>query len=150
MSFVKPLMVPTVFEFSEDEIEAIFGNQQNTAILFRDPADKAADFMTVFEDAAKANKGKVLFAYSGISEGIQERLAEFMGVTKDDLPVLRIIMPADMKKFECNIKPSELTVESVGSFVQDVLDGKIKPHLKSEKPVDNTGAAVTIVVGENF
>lgn len=27
MSFVKPLMVPTLFEFSEDEIEAIFGNQ---------------------------------------------------------------------------------------------------------------------------
>jgi len=150
MSFVKPLMVPTVFEFSEDEIEAIFGNQQNTAILFRDPADKDADFMKTFEEAAKANKGKVLFSYSGVSDGIQERLAEFMGVTKDDLPVLRIIMPADMKKFQCETKPAALTVEKIGSFVQDVLDGKIKPHLKSEKPVDNTGNALTVVVGENF
>lgn len=26
-AFVKPLMVPTVFEFSEDEIEAVFGQQ---------------------------------------------------------------------------------------------------------------------------
>jgi len=26
-NFVKPLMVPTVFEFTEEEIEAIFGNQ---------------------------------------------------------------------------------------------------------------------------
>jgi protein disulfide-isomerase A1 len=64
MNFVKPLMVPTVFEFSEDEIEAIFGNQQNTAILFRDEADKDADFMKVYEEAAKTHKGKVLFAYS--------------------------------------------------------------------------------------
>lgn len=149
-AWVKPLMVPTVFEFSEDEIEAIFGNQQNTAILFRDPADKDADFMKTFEEAAKANKGKVLFSYSGVSDGIQERLAEFMGVTKDDLPVLRIIMPADMKKFQCETKPAALTVEKIGSFVQDVLDGKIKPHLKSEKPVDNTGNALTVVVGENF
>ena len=49
MNFVKPLMVPTIFEFSEDEIEAIFGNQQNTAILFRDEADKEAGFMKTFE-----------------------------------------------------------------------------------------------------
>jgi hypothetical protein len=27
VNFVKPLMVPTVFEFTEDEIEAVFGQQ---------------------------------------------------------------------------------------------------------------------------
>lgn len=70
MSFVKPLMVPTVFEFSEDEIEAIFGNQQNTAVLFRAPEDKDAGFMTTYAEAAKAHKGKILFSYSGVSEGI--------------------------------------------------------------------------------
>jgi protein disulfide-isomerase A1 len=150
IAFVKPLMVPTVFEFSEDEIEAIFGNQQNTAILFRDPADKDADFMKTYEEAAKTHKGKVLFAYSGITDGIQERLAEFMGVTKEHLPVLRIIMPADMKKFQHPGAVSELTVESIGSYVQDVLDGKVKPFLKSEAPVDNTGKPVSVVVGENF
>ena len=150
MGFVKPLMVPTVFEFSEDEIEAIFGNQQNTAILFRDPSDKDAAFMKTYEEAAKAHKGKVLFSYSGISDGIQERLAEFMGVTKDHLPVLRIIMPADMKKFQHPGKVSELTVDSIGTYIQEVLDGKVKPFLKSEKPVDNTGKPVAVIVGENF
>jgi len=39
--------------------------------------------MKVFEEAAKTHKGKVLFSYSGVSDGIQEKLAEFMGVTKD-------------------------------------------------------------------
>jgi len=53
--------------------------------------------MTVFEDAAKAHKGKMLFSFSGVEKGIQEKLSEFMGVTKDDLPTLRAIMPADMK-----------------------------------------------------
>ena len=106
--------------------------------------------MKVFEEAAKAHKGKILFSYSGITEGIQERLAEFMGVTKEHLPVLRIIMPADMKKFQHPGKVSELTVESIGTYVQDVLDGKVKPFLKSETPVDNTGKPVTVIVGENF
>merc|ERR1711907_155215 len=45
---------------------------------------------------------------------------------------------------------SELTVESIGTYVQDVLDGKVKPFLKSEAPVDNTGKPVAVVVGENF
>lgn len=106
--------------------------------------------MKTYAEAAKTHKGKVLFSHSGISEGIQERLAEFMGVTQADLPVLRIIMPADMKKFQMPGKVSELTVESLGTYIQDVLDGKVKPFLKSEKPVDNTGKPVTVIVGENF
>lgn len=53
MNFIKPLMVPTIFEFSEDQIEAIFGNQQNTIILFKDPADAAADsYFKTYEQAA--------------------------------------------------------------------------------------------------
>jgi len=99
INFVKPLMVPTVFEFTEDEIEAVFGQQQPTIILFRGKADADAAFQTTFADAAAAHKGKMLFSFSDVSEGIQERLAEFMGVTAADLPTLRAILPADMKKY---------------------------------------------------
>ena len=117
--------------------------------MFRDNADKDAAFMKVYEEAAKANKGKMLFAYSGVGEGIQERLAEFMGVTKESLPVLRAVLPADMKKYECATKPADLTVEKVTKFVEDVKSGAIKPHLKSEEPVANDGP-LTVVVGKNF
>jgi len=33
--FFKPLMVATLFRFTEDEIEAVFGQQQNTIVMFR-------------------------------------------------------------------------------------------------------------------
>lgn len=68
--FVKPLMVPTVFEFTEEEIEPIFGQQQPSLFLFRSGDDKDAEFMKTYEEAAKANKGKMLFAYSDIADGI--------------------------------------------------------------------------------
>jgi len=43
-----------------------------------------------------------------------------------------------------------LTVENIGTFIDDVLSGKIAPHLKSaEPPADNDGP-VTIVVGKTF
>lgn len=68
--------------------------------MFRDNAvDKDAAFMKTFADAAHAHNGKILFAYGDAVGGIQERLAEFMGVTKANLPTLRAIVPADMKKF---------------------------------------------------
>merc|ERR1711935_354975 len=133
IAFVKPLMVPTVFEFSEEEIEAVFGQQQPTVILFRsDATDKDAAFMATFEEAAKANKGKMLFAYSDIAQGIQERLAEFVGVTESMLPTLRAIVPNGMKKYESPTKPADLTVESISSFVDDVISGNLKPSLKAE------------------
>lgn len=148
--FVKPLMVPTVFEFSEEEIEPIFGQQQPTLFLFRSAADKDAAFMKTFEEAAKSNKGKMLFSYSDVEEGIQSRVAEFMGITKDQLPTLRSIIPADMKKYECPVKPADLTVASITQFVEDVSSGKIKPHLKSEEIPEKNDGPVTVVVGKNF
>ena len=151
IEFVKPLMVPTVFEFTEDEIEAVFGQQQPTVILFRNKAtDDDAAFMTTFKDAAVTHKGKMLFTYSDVSEGIQERLAEFMGVTKDNLPTLRAILPADMKKYESENKPADLTIDNIGSFIDDVLSGKIKPHLKSEAIPESNDGPVKVIVGLEF
>jgi protein disulfide-isomerase A1 len=149
-AFVKPLMVPTVFEFSEDEIEAIFGQQQTTLLLFRSKSDKDAAFMTTFEDAAKANKGKMLFAYSDVADGIQQRLAEFMGITEDALPTLRAIIPAGMKKYTSETKPADLTVDIITKFIDDVLAGKLAPSLKSEPIPEKNDEAVKVIVGKQF
>ena len=150
-AFVKPLQVPVVFEFGEDEIEHIFGQQQNTIFLFRSSAtDKDAKFMATFEEAAKANKGKMLFTYSDIKDGIQARLAEFMGLKEENLPVLRAITPADMKKFQSDVKPADLTVDIITAFVDDVLAGKVAPHLKSEPIPEKNDDPVKVVVGKSF
>jgi protein disulfide-isomerase A1 len=148
--FAKPLMVPTVFEFTEEEIEPIFGQQQPTLFLFRSGTDKNAEFMKTFEEAAKANKGKMLFSYTDIADGIQSRIAEFMGITAENLPTLRAIVPADMKKFECETKPAELTVEAVTKFVEDIKSGALKPHLKSEEVPEKNDEPVTVLVGKNW
>jgi len=82
-NWIKPLQVPTVFSFTEDEIEAVFGQQQDTLILFRSEEDNEADFMKVFKEAASVYKGKFLFSYAGTANQIQGKLAEFMGVESD-------------------------------------------------------------------
>jgi len=143
-------MVPTVFEFSEDEIEAVFGQQQTTLLLFRSAADKDAAFMATFEEAAKANKGKMLFSYAGVSDGIQQRLAEFMGISEEQLPTLRAIVPAGMKKYTSETNPADLTVDIISKFIDDVLAGNIKPSLKSEAISETNDEAVKVIVGKQF
>lgn len=145
MNFVKPLTVPTVFEFSEDMIEPIFGQQQSTLFLFTSEKEPT----TAFSDAAFANKGKVLFSYSGVKDGIQERLAEFVGATEADLPYMMLLVPGNMKKFRCEVPVADATVEDITAFVDGVLAGDIKPHLKSEEPPVQDGP-VTVIVGKTF
>lgn len=149
IAWTKPLRVPTVFEFTDDEIEAIFGQQQPALFLFRSKEDASSPFQAVFEEAAKAHKGKMLFSYSGVSEGIQERLAEFIGVTADDLPTMRALLPDGMKKFVSEVKPADHTVETIGKFVDDVVGGKISAHLKSEEAPAEQGNNI-VIVGKEF
>ena len=52
---------------------------------------ESEEYSTMFAKAAEAHKGKVLFATSGIKDGIQERLAEFLGVTEANLPTIRLV-----------------------------------------------------------
>ena len=72
-----------------------------------------------------------------------------MGVTEDKLPVLRAILPAEMKKYECSTKPAVLTVEAITEFAENIKAGKLAPVLKSEDPVVNDGP-LTVIVGKNY
>jgi hypothetical protein len=59
-------------------------------------------------------KGKILFIVSGVSDGIQQRLAEFIGVEEGILPAVRILKPADnMKKFNYPTDVRAMSVQSL-------------------------------------
>jgi len=45
---------------------------------------------------------------------------------------------------------SDLSAAGVTAFVNGVLDGSIKRHLKSEEVPDNSDKAVKVIVGKNF
>jgi len=105
--------------------------------------------MKVYREAAVAHKGKMLFAYAGSANQIQDKLKEFMGVTADDMPTLRCILPEKMKKFNAPVAAKDLTVANIGEFIDGINAGTIKPHLKSA-PAPETQGDVVVVVGTEF
>jgi len=88
---------------------------------------------------------------SGISDGIQQRLAEFVGVDEPSLPTVRILDPSDnMKKYTFGEDVSKLSVESLKKFIDEFKNGKLAPFLKSQDiPADNS-EPVKVVVGKSF
>lgn len=118
--------VPTLIDFSEDYIEPIFGQRKSAIFLFRGPADTEASFTKVFSDAATQLKGEILFVVSGVTDGIQQRLGEFIGVDESALPTIRLLDPANnMKKFTFPGKLSELTVDALKQFVGEFKSGNL-------------------------
>lgn len=52
--------------------------------------------------------------------------------------------------YHCQIPVQDLTVETIGTFIQKVLDGGHPMYVRSAKPVDNTGKSRIDVVADNF
>lgn len=126
--------VPTLIEFGEDYIEPIFGQRKSGIFLFRSQEDATSNYVKTFEQASKDLKGQILFIVSGVKEGIQQRLGEFVGIDESQLPALMILDPSNMKKFKYSGSIKDLSGDTIKSYVEDFKAGKLEPFLKSEEP----------------
>merc|ERR1712176_1350455 len=151
IAFVKAEQLALVNEFSDKTAPKIFGGDlKQHNLLFA--AKSAADFDTILADyttAAKEFKGKLLFVLVDCDVEDNKRVMEFFGITEENCPDMRVInMEKNMAKFAP--EKSDFSAEGVTAFVNGVLDGTIKRHLKSEEVPDNSENAVKVIVGKNF
>lgn len=105
-----------------------------------------------FGKAAQANKGTIIFSVSGVTKGIQQRLAEFVGVTEKDIPRIVLIefSQAGVDKYVFNGGAATFTVDDVTKFIQSWKEKKLTKFLKSEAEPASNDAPVKVVVGKNF
>lgn len=147
--FVKSKQVPRLINFDEDSIDPIFGKKAPAIFLFSNEKDQ--EYQKIFADAANQLQGKILFVKSTTTDGIQSKLADYIGVDAKSQPTIRVIrFGDDLEKYRYEGKLSELSVESIGQFIEDFKTNKLKPFLKSEPvPADNNGP-VKVIVGNNW
>lgn len=151
VEFLENTSVPTLIDFSEDYIEPIFGQRKSAVFLFLGKGDYESGFAKVFADASQKLKGQILFVQSGVSEGIQQRLGEFIGVDESQMPTVRILDPANnMKKFTLETRPQDMTIEILTAFIDNFKNEKLVPFLKSQEIPEANDEAVITLVGKNF
>ncbi|XP_077980807.1 protein disulfide-isomerase-like [Glandiceps talaboti] len=150
--FVKANSLPLVIEFSEETAQKIFGGDiKKHNLLFMDKeADNYKTVREAFNEAATGFKGVVLFVLIDAGSEDNERILDFFGLKKENTPAVRLInLAEDMSKYKP--EEAEITAENQKSFVQAVLDGKVKPHLMSQDvPEDWDKENVKVLVGKNF
>jgi len=150
--FIAANQLPLVIEFTQESAQKIFGGEiKNHLLLFvKKEADDFDKTLEAYRTAASNFKGKTLFIYINAEDDDNKRILEFFGLKEEEVPAMRYItLGEDMTKYKP--KTDDLTTDAVKSFVQDVLDGKIKPHLMTEEiPEDWDAKPVKVLVGKNF
>jgi len=140
--------IPMLITFSEDYIEPIFGKGRSALILFSNDDSKA--YNEVFKQAAEQLNGQILFVVSGTDNGIQQRLAEFVGVDGASAPTIRLLSPGEeMKKYVFPGDLDTVSVHAIKNFIDEFKSGNLAPHMKSEAEPAEQGA-LTVLVGTNF
>lgn len=149
--FVAANKLPLIVEFTQESAQKIFGGEvKNHILLFLNKEKEPKEMIEDFRTAAAGFKGRVLFIYINIADEDNARILEFFGLKAEECPATRLIqLDEDMTKYKP--QSNDLSTEGIKKFVQDFLDGNLKPHLMTEEvPEDWDKNPVKVLVGKNF
>ncbi|EFA00647.1 protein disulfide-isomerase [Tribolium castaneum] len=150
--FVAGNSLPLIVEFNHETAQKIFGGDIKSHLLLF--LNKGEDHFEKVSEAARAVakpfKEQVLFVTIDAGEEDHQRILEFFGMKKEEVPAARLIkLEEDMAKYKP--ETDELSSESIKKFVEDFLAGKLKQHLLSQDlPEDWDKEAVKVLVATNF
>ncbi|KAI5616123.1 protein disulfide-isomerase A2 precursor [Silurus asotus] len=155
VSFIQSNSLQLVIEFNEENGDKIFSNKvHNHLLLFLNTSTEThSALLDHYRAAARDFKEKasfcvILFVTIDITTDVSHVL-NYFGVSASEAPALRLINTDTLKKF--SMAETTINKDTLKTFCQDVLDGKIKPHLKSEDiPEDWDKNPVKVLVGKNF
>jgi len=147
--FVAGNSVPLIQTFSQESAKKIFSSPvKNHLLFFTNHAESHhAPTVETLREIAGDFKGKMLVVNVPSSE---KRLLDYFGITNDQVPhvVLAHMGESSMKKY---LFDRELSGSNVRSFIHEYLEGKLRPHLKSEAPqADDLTQDVAVVRGTSF
>lgn len=150
--FVTAEAMPLVVDFNHDSAQKIFGGEIKSHLLMflSKEAGHIEKYAEPAKEVAKLFRDKILFVSINADEEDHQRILEFFGMRKDEVPSMRIIkLEEDMAKFRP--ENDDLAADNLQAFVQKFIDGKLKQHLLSQDlPEDWDKAPVKVLVSSNF
>ncbi|XP_028895073.1 protein disulfide-isomerase [Zeugodacus cucurbitae] len=150
--FVQVQSLPLIVEFNHESASKIFGGTIKSHLLFfvSKEAGHIEKHVDPLKDIAKDYREDILFVTISSDEEEHQRIFEFFGMTKEEVPTIRLIrLEEDMAKYKP--ESNDLSASTIKDFLQKFIDGKLKQHLLSQDvPEDWDKNPVKVLVASNF
>uniref|UniRef100_A0A8C1A5X8 protein disulfide-isomerase n=1 Tax=Cyprinus carpio carpio TaxID=630221 RepID=A0A8C1A5X8_CYPCA len=102
-----------------------------------------------FRDVASEFKEKVLFITLDVTSDKSDHVLKYFSISANDAPIIRLINIDKVLTYA--MEGSTINKDALRTFCQGVLDGTMKPFLKTQEiPEDWDKNPVKVLVGKNF
>lgn len=149
--FIDTNYLPHVLELNQKNIDAVFNKGKEAMFLFINKSSPGSDYVIKsFKKFANNNKNQLAFFLTGVSDGDEIKVAEYLRVSPDDLPRLEIYRPTkpDLARYIYGKK--NLDYNSFDEFLYDYRSGKIERNFRSEDIPESQDSVVTKIVGKTW
>lgn len=146
-SFTKTASTPLVGEVGPETYSDYMSAGIPLAYIFAETPEERKELGDALKPLAEKYRGKINFAT--IDAKAFGAHAGNLNLPTDKFPSFAIQETVKNQKFPFSLE-EEITIETIGKFVEDFSAGKIEPSLKSEPVPETQEGPVTVVVGKNY
>jgi protein disulfide-isomerase A1 len=150
IDFIQRESIPLIVDFSQESAEEVFGSSiRKHVVAFFSKSEEYQEHKKDMESVAKTFKGKVHFIVINATLEDHQRIMDFFGMSKADVPGYRLVSLAEeMTKFQPD--SSDFSVAAMSKFIDEVLTGTRKPFLMSQEIPPESSEPLRIIVGKNY
>ncbi|KAH8704722.1 thioredoxin-like domain-containing protein [Talaromyces proteolyticus] len=147
LAWIKTASTPLVGELGPETYTSYIKAGIPLAYIFAETPEELQKYAEEFRPVAEKHRGKINFATID---------AKAFGAHAGNLNLDPATFPAfAIQDTEKNLKfpfdqSKEFNVEDISKFVQDVVDGKVEPSIKSEPIPETQEGPVTVVVAHSY
>lgn len=145
--FAKTTSIPLIGEVGPETYAGYMATGIPLAYIFAETEEERTTLSTTLKEVAELHRGKVSFAT--IDAKAFGAHAGNLNLKADIFPAFAIQDTVNNKKFPYD-QEAKITAELIGKFVQDFVDGKVEPSIKSEPIPEKQEGPVQIVVAKNY
>ncbi|KAL2809299.1 thioredoxin-like domain-containing protein [Aspergillus granulosus] len=147
LSWVKTASTPLVGEVGPETYSGYITAGIPLAYIFAETEEERTKFAEEFKPIAEKLKGLINIAT--IDAKAFGAHAGNLNLDPKQFPAFAIQDPVKNTKYPYD-QTKELSAKDIGNFIQDVLDGKVEPSIKSEPIPETQEDAVTVVVAHSY
>lgn len=145
--FAKTASIPLIGEVGPETYAGYMATGIPLAYIFAETEEERASIAESLKAVAEKHRGAISFAT--IDAKAFGAHAGNLNLKADQWPAFAIQDTVNNKKYPYD-QDSEITAELIGKFVQEFVDGKVEPSIKSEPIPEKQEGPVQIVVAKNY